>query len=242
MQNSNSARLATFALLCAVLTLAIIVMAPMGFRLKWWSWSNSLIVLRVAVFVAALAVALSAFGIFRAWSRGQRSGLARSFVALVIMIPTLVTPLYWNYLKSELPPIQDISTDLKTPPEFWDSPTSNIYAGESVAVQQRAAYPDIQPLHLSRPMNRVFDQVVALVEERGWKLVAAVRDEGRIEATVTTFWYGFKDDVVFRLTQQDAQVRVDMRSTSRFGVGGDGGSNAGRIRDLLAELDLQPAD
>lgn len=91
-------------------------------------------------------------------------------------------------------------------------------------------------------MNRVFDQIVAQVHQRGWKLVAAARDEGRIEATVTTFWYGFKDDVVFRLTQKDAQVRVDMRSTARFGSGGDGGSNAGRIRDFLAELNLQLAD
>lgn len=85
-------------------------------------------------------------------------------------------------------------------------------------------------------MTPLFDQILTLVRERGWMLVAAERDEGRIEATVTTFWYGFKDDVVFRLTQLDAAVRVDMRSTSRFGSGGDGGSNAQRIRAFLAEL------
>ena len=133
--------------------MTILVMAPMGFRLRWWSYGNSLIVLRVAVAVAAITIALSAVGLYKAWSRGSRSGLARSIVALLIVAPTLVTPLYWNHSKSKLPPIQDISTDLKTPPEFWDAPTSITYAGESVAAQQRAAYPEIQPLTSARPMN-----------------------------------------------------------------------------------------
>ena len=35
---------------------------------------------------------------------------------------------------------------------------------------------------------------------QGWEIVAAEPEEGRIEATATTFWFGFKDDVVIRVT------------------------------------------
>ena len=147
-------------------------------------------------------------------------------------------PLYWGYSKSRLPPIQDISTDLEDPPEFWDAPTSRVYPGPKVARQQRTAYPDIQPVLMSGPKEQMF-QGVHLMASKGWKLVAAEPEEGRIEATVTTFWYGFKDDVVIRLTETDGGVRVDMRSTSRFGSGGDGGTNANRIRAFLAALQEQ---
>ena len=67
----------------------------------------------------------------------------------------------------------------------------------------------------------------------------AVYGRTLVEATVTTFWYGFKDDVVIRLTEVDAGTRADMRSASRFGSGGDGGTNANRIRTFLAALQEQ---
>ena len=37
----------------------------------------------------------------------------------------------------------------------------------------------------------------------GWEVVAANQTEGRIEATDTTFVYGFKDDIVIRITERD---------------------------------------
>ena len=232
---------AMIALLIAILTIIVVVLSSMGFRMEWWGYGSSLKILRAAVVGGVTAIVLSVLGIFMTWPGRGRRGFVISIIALLIVGATLTTPLYWSYSKSKLPPIQDISTDLETPPEFWDAPTSRIYPGIAVAKQQLAAYPDIQPVTFSSPMDQVFEQAVALVEERGWKLVAAELEEGRIEATVTTFWYGFKDDVVVRLTKVDAGVRVDMRSASRFGSGGDGGSNANRIREFLAALQKQVA-
>ena len=63
----------------------------------------------------------------------------------------------------------------------------------------------------------------------------AEKSEGRIEATDTTFWFGFKDDVVIRIQPAEAGSRVDVRSTSRVGVG-DLGVNAARIRRFLERL------
>lgn len=225
------------ALLLGLLTIAFVLMSSAGFRMEWWGYGSSLKILRAAVVIAVGSILLSAIGVYLTWPGRKTRGLAVSIISLIAVGTALATPLYWNYLKSQLPPIQDISTDLETPPEFWDAPTSRIYPGGEVASQQLAAYPDIRPITLAVPLDQVFERAVRLVEDKGWKLVAANPEEGRIEATVTTFWYGFKDDVAIRLTEVERGVKVDMRSASRFGSSGDGGSNAYRIRDFLAALE-----
>ena len=75
----------------------------------------------------------------------------------------------------------------------------------------------------------------ALVVDRHWELVDANREARRIEATDTTFWFGFKDDIVIRLTPEGEFTRVDMRSVSRVGRS-DVGTNARRIREFLESL------
>ena len=69
----------------------------------------------------------------------------------------------------------------------------------------------------------------------GWQIVDANAREGRIEATATTFWFGFKDDVVVRIVPAPGGSRVDVRSVSRVGVS-DVGANAKRVRDFLQKL------
>ena len=62
--------------------------------------------------------------------------------------------------------------------------------------------------------------------------------EGRIEAVATTRWFGFKDDVVVRLTPAAGGARVDVRSKSRVGRS-DVGANAKRIERFLMLLTTQ---
>ena len=66
-------------------------------------------------------------------------------------------------------------------------------------------------------------------------MVAADSAAGRIEATATTRWFGFKDDVVIRVEPDPAGSMVDVRSVSRVGQS-DVGTNARRIRAYLARL------
>jgi uncharacterized protein (DUF1499 family) len=69
-----------------------------------------------------------------------------------------------------------------------------------------------------------------------WKIVDENREEGRIEATATTRWFGFKDDVVIRIAPSDGNgSRVDIRSVSRVGLS-DVGTNARRIRTFLKKF------
>src|SRR6058998_1595895 len=128
--------------------------------------------------------------------------------------------------------INDITTDTEKPPQF-KKPLP--YGGPQVAEQQRKAYPDIQPAVLAAGPEAAFARALAAAQAMGWDIVDAQPKEGRIEATATTFWFGFKDDVVVRITPLPAGSRIDVRSKSRVGRG-DTGTNAQRVRAYLKRL------
>lgn len=100
-------------------------------------------------------------------------------------------------------------------------------------------YKIIEPLYLDQPTASVFEAARRLVQSRGWTIVSADPAEGRLEATQTSPWWGFKDDVAIRITQEEGRTRVDMRSVSRVGIS-DLGANARRISAFLYDLDAQP--
>jgi uncharacterized protein (DUF1499 family) len=81
----------------------------------------------------------------------------------------------------------------------------------------------------------VFERARAAVDTLGWDLVASAPEQGRIEATDTTFWFRFKDDIVIRITETPEGSLLDARSTSRVGVS-DVGKNAARLRAFFALL------
>ena len=144
-----------------------------------------------------------------------------------------------------VPPIHDISTDLQNPPAFVDvvplrlNATNSVeYSGPAAAELQRKAYPDIETLRTNTDITTVFSAVETVIQRLGWTLVAADQPSGRIEATDTTTWFGFKDDVVIRIRKEDAGVALDIRSKSRVGIS-DVGVNAARIRGFLNELNVE---
>lgn len=69
----------------------------------------------------------------------------------------------------------------------------------------------------------------------GWEIAAEDPSAGRIEATATTRWFRFKDDVIVRVAAQGAGSRIDVRSKSRIGRS-DLGANAKRIRAYVQKL------
>ena len=102
-------------------------------------------------------------------------------------------------------------------------------------MQQHEAYPDIEPVILTVEPSVAFNTALNAAEEMGWEIVASEADEGRIEATATTTWFGFKDDVVIRVEPHARGSRIDVRSKSRVGRG-DVGANAERIRSYVERL------
>jgi uncharacterized protein (DUF1499 family) len=85
------------------------------------------------------------------------------------------------------------------------------------------------------PPPRALQLAERAARAMGWDIVAVAPDDLRIEATDTTLLFGFKDDVVIRVTANGNGSRVDARSLSRIG-GSDLGTNAKRIRSFMRQL------
>jgi Protein of unknown function (DUF1499) len=143
-----------------------------------------------------------------------------------------------------VPPIHDITTDTVNPPAFVavvpiraadGAANPPEYEGERIAALQTAAYPKVRALVLDEPPASAFDKALIAVGAMGWELVDSQPAQGRIEATATTGWFGFKDDIVIRVSPQGTAARIDVRSKSRVGVG-DMGANAKRIEAFLDKL------
>ena len=171
-----------------------------------------ILLLPVAGLFGLIAVILGLVAAFR-------GGFAPAVtVALLIGVAVAAVPIAGYVKARSAPPINDITTDAKEASEA-----------------QRRAYADIQPLHLPVAPNIAFERAKGAAEEMGWDLAREDPSAGRIEAVATTFWFGFKDDVLVRVSAEGGGSRVDVRSKSRVGKG-DLGTNAQRIRAFQKRL------
>lgn len=120
------------------------------------------------------------------------------------------------------------------------SPNPPEYLGGETSQLQKEFYPDLMTHVYVQSPDEVFAAVVEVVEDFGWELVDANSDEGRVEATESTRWFGFKDDVVIRLKPGGAadSTILDIRSKSRVGRS-DIGVNANRIRRFSKALNIK---
>jgi uncharacterized protein (DUF1499 family) len=231
----------TGLLLSLVCGLALVI-SGFGYRWGWWDLRTAFTILRWSAYGGIAAGVASLVGLIAA-SLGVARGAA-AFALMGLLVSLIVVGMPWTQLRRarRVPRIHDITTDTEHPPPFVavlplraSAPNKADYGGPEVAAQQRSAYPDIQPALLDLPPAQAFQRALSAAREMGWTIVAADSAAGRIEATATTFWYGFKDDVVVRLTPSDRGTRVDVRSESRVG-GSDIGTNARRIREYLKKL------
>ena len=169
--------------------------------------------------------------------------LGSTIMALLLSTIAIAIPLSMLNKGKSVPPIHDISTDLVNPPEFVaiaplraDAPNPVEYAGVEVATQQRAAYPELQTLNYPQSKSELVEATKQVIDNSGWQLVNIDADQGIVEATDRTMWFGFKDDVIVRITDKGSERLVDIRSKSRVG-GSDLGKNAERIYGFIKELD-----
>jgi len=101
-----------------------------------------------------------------------------------------------------------------------------------------APYPKLDSYITQAPSEAAFEAILTLVKERGWVIVASDETAGRIEATETSFWFDFKDDIMIRIQPtEEGGSRIDVRSTSRVGLS-DLGANAKRVRNLLDDIEI----
>lgn len=231
----TAAALAVFVLLAAVVS-------GLGHRWGWWHFRTGFQILRYSVYAAIVLVPIAIIALVRTRPGTGRRGLTASLIALLIPFVLIGNSLKLRQKARSVPPIHDITTDTNNPPPFVkiaplraDASNPVEYAGEETAAQQKAAYPDIQPLRVDLPPAAAFERALSTAENMGWTIVDADETEGRIEATAQTFWYGFTDDVVIRVKPNDSGSVIDVRSKSRVGRS-DVGANADRIRAYRQKL------
>jgi uncharacterized protein (DUF1499 family) len=233
-------RLALGSVLLALLASGGLLLAGVSNRWQWMDFRSALTLFRWAAYGGAAAAVLSLLSVMRTRPGSGRRGLSLAVGGLVIGLIVVGIPWRWGQKAQRLPFIHDITTDLESPPAFVallplraGAPNPTEYGGPEVAAQQRAGYPTLGPLSLQIPPQQAFVHALAAAQEMGWEIVASEPKEGRIEATATTLWFGFKDDVVVRVTPVPGGSRIDVRSVSRVGRS-DVGANAERIAAYLA--------
>lgn len=236
-------RLAMLGLSLAVAFALLAMLAGLGSRFDLWHFRTGFSLLRWSVYGGLAAAALSLVALLVILLGRGRRGAVLALLGLVVGLSVALVP--WQRQRSArgVPPIHDITTDTENPPQFVavlprraDAPNPPEYGGDSIAAHQRAAYPDIRPLILQLPPQQAYERALEAARGMGWEIVAAEPAEGRIEATARTFWFGFRDDVVIRITPAQGGSRVDVRSKSRLGRG-DMGTNARRVRGYLERVE-----
>jgi uncharacterized protein (DUF1499 family) len=231
-------RLALFSLVASILSIIIVRSDLLEIRPALATFLGAL-----AFAVAAILLAFAAFVVI--WREGI-DGFGSALLALFISFALLAYPIYLSIQAYRLPPITDVVTDPDDPPRFETiaqlrrNANPVAYPGRAVAEQQRAAYPDIEPLVVTSTPQQAYETALAVINKRKWRVLVERppqgRREGRIEAVARTPIMGFREDVVLRVRADGEGARVDMRSASRYGPH-DLGSNASRITKLLEEVD-----
>jgi hypothetical protein len=237
---SWSRNLAVFAVVAMVVSILIV-------RFGFLEIKPALATFFGALACAGLSIVVGFVGAAAIWQSGAR-GMSRILLAFLIDAVLLAYPAYLGLQYRKLPAIHDITTDPIDPPRFealarlrsGDGANPAVYAGLYSAEQQRIAYPDIETVELELPVQRAYEITLQLVTKRKWLVIderppQPPRRIGRIEAVARTPIMGFREDVSIRISPDDQDSRVDIRSASRY-FESDLGSNAARIRKLIEDL------
>ena len=233
----------------------------MGTKYGLFNWATgfALLTLTVGPILCALVLLVGIIGIALAGlvkpRRGWRLGLLSMFIPCAALL-MVAEPMLAS---RRAPPLHDVSTDLIEPPRFSASvaaeralssgsnsldldhartPGDPVYgaaAGRLSIEVQQVAFPDIQPIPVGVPKSRALAAAQGAAQELGWTIDRVDTSGGTIEARAKSFWYGFIDDIVIRVTPVGAGAVIDVRSSSRAGPI-DLGANAERIRAFTKQI------
>jgi uncharacterized protein (DUF1499 family) len=172
-----------------------------------------------------VGVVLGAIGLWQTRAAAGRAGRGAAAVGAGVGLLLVIVVLASAAPSSELPVINDITTDTNDPPTFAGR---DLPYPAGFAEQQRAGYPDLGPIRLGVPPAAAFPRAVEAAQLLGWKLEVQDAAAGRIEARDVTRIFRFVDDIAVRIRADGSGSRIDVRSKSRDGRG-DLGANAARI-------------
>ena len=240
----------------------LFIIAALGVKLGLWSWQFGLGTLstKVGPLVLMIGAVVAILALLSAVLIKPRKGIVIAVIGLLIPALAFGKLVKTKSTVAKLPFIHDITTDTQNPPDFGkvvmteraavEGVNTADYIGKKapsksadgtpseklVSALQTKAYPEIRPLILSESKDVVFGEALATAKAMGWSIKREELSTGLIDATDTTFWYGFQDDITIRLrASEGGGTIVDVRSLSRVG-GSDLGKNAARVGEFLERL------
>jgi hypothetical protein len=227
--------------------------AAVGTGWGFWAYTSGLKGVAAAFLLGILAILI---GLVQEW-RVRKSITpplrARRWVGMLVALVYVGWVGTFLVKALTVPAIHDVSTDLADPPAFQTlqlraDNTDNVPGADDAkmpgltpeqrwAMVHQKAYGDIRSVRVDAPVPTVIAKAERLAKARGWNVAISSPEEGRLEATETSAFFQFKDDVVLRVRLSDTGGGsiVDMRSVSRVGQS-DLGMNAKRVRSFLADL------
>ena len=168
------------------------------------------------------------------------AGLLVSIFPIIVIVPQALDGI-------SAPQINDISTDTISPPPFNKLLIRRRTANSKFSLNDHALskeerikiqnhfYPELKALSSPLDFESALLRSAVLLRQQGMDIITIDEDKGFIEAVDTSFWFGFKDDVVVRLKSHSNRTEIDIRSASRIGLR-DFGKNAARVRRFLDDF------
>lgn len=226
------------------ITLSLFILLPLGAlgtKFGIWPFTVGLFLFALSVLGSVVILVINLIWNFRKPGSAHRKII---LVTSIIALAPLVVALLAMRNSAGGPIIHDISTDLNSPPEFIagkihrGTNSNSLQRTEDDFRIQQEVYSDIKAIISPLSPDQSFKKAVRVSRQLGWEIYAEVPHEGRIEAVDTTFWFGFKDDIVIRIEAENEGSRIDLRSVSRVGRG-DLGANAKRISSFIEAFEQQ---
>ena len=232
-------------LVSAVVLLIILVTGPLGYKISVVPLQPSLISLLIAFAGGALVFLIGVVYLIIAMQSDLR--VNRNLVIVSMFLGLLPVGIMGPQMAAavDVPPIHDITTDTANPPEFvaivplrknapngYEYGVSEAWPAEKLGATTVEAYPGLKPIKSKLSVADAVDRTEATLLAMGLQVVAVDKSAGLVEATATTFWFGFKDDMVVRVVGDGEGSKIDLRSMSRVGQS-DLGANAARITDFF---------
>ena len=231
----------------AIFSASLIVVGVVLHRLTSFPTRVALNLFAVGAAGAGLAMLAGLIALVQIWRRGF-GGAGKAAFGVLLPLLLMAWPLTFLPALINLPPINDVTTDVASPPQFvalakarTGEANPAAYPGERFALEQQKAYPALRTFYVDRGVEEANGLVEEAVRKLRWRVAASEPPAGKqaksgtLEATDLTTVLGFPDDVIVRVEGNDTSARVDVRSASRYGLA-DMGQNATRVRRFLAEL------
>jgi uncharacterized protein (DUF1499 family) len=251
--DAHSAPMSLWTVRIALFSAALIFVGVLAHRLFSMPTPIALNLFKAGFAGAGVTFLFGSVALYQIWRRGSR-GAVTTAIGMLVALGILAWPLSFIPAYRAFPRINDISTDMQTPPRFIALAkeradkargSNSVAYPAGFAKAQTEAYPDIKPFVIDRSAEEAFEIVIASLRRTlKMRIVDEEPPKGRfgqpgwVEAVDRTTVIGFTDDVVIRIDGDASQSRIDVRSASRYGVH-DFGRNAERTRKILKEIQWQ---